>query len=125
ELRQRVGEMRPEVVRTHRNRWRKREYVRISTIFEVRQTLSAAQEGSARVDAVHEVEALHRRLLGAGEGDRAGVVDQNIDARERIDCCRDCAGYLLLVPDVAFESKRVSSSLSDLFAGGIKRTGEV
>lgn len=40
------------------------------------------QEGSSRVDAVHEVVFLHRRVQRAGQRDGAGVVDEHVDAAE-------------------------------------------
>ena len=51
---------------------------------EVRQARLRAQERAAHVDAEHQVEALHRRRQRAGQADRARVVDEDVDAAERV-----------------------------------------
>jgi hypothetical protein len=38
-----------------------------------------SQVGATRVDAVHQIEALHGRGLGVGKTDGAGVVDQDVN----------------------------------------------
>ena len=50
-----------------------------SGLLQLRQAGRRAQVGATRVDAVHQVEALHGRGFGAGHADGAGVVDQDVD----------------------------------------------
>ena len=49
---------------------------------QLRQAGLGAQVGAAHVDAEHQVEALHRRRRRRRQADRAGVVDQDVDAAE-------------------------------------------
>ncbi|MNY56227.1 hypothetical protein D3C86_1922840 [compost metagenome] len=49
---------------------------------QVGQGSLAAQQHGARVDLVHQVEALEFDVLDSGQLDRASVVDQRIDGAE-------------------------------------------
>ncbi len=49
-------------------------------LLEVGHRALGHKVGAARVDLVHEVVLLHRRLLRPGEGDGACVVDHDVNA---------------------------------------------
>jgi hypothetical protein len=85
ELGHRVGHVRREPALLQVERRRQVQDVRVRGLQQVRHARLGAGEGAARVDLVHEVVALHRRLEGAGEADGARVVDENVDAAERRD----------------------------------------
>ena len=74
--------MRREPFGAHVEGRREHEDVRVRCPLQMRQAGLRAQKSSARVDSHHQVVALHRRLQRAGEADRAGVVDQDVDAAE-------------------------------------------
>src|SRR5262249_35223130 len=71
-------------------------------------------ERSARVDLVHEIEPLHRRRERTGQADRARIVDQDIDAAERLDRTGDRAGDLILEANIAGQGQRLSPGRLDL-----------
>jgi len=54
-----------------------RQDVRVGRAQQVRQAGLRTQQGAARVDLLHQVEALDRRVQRAVQPDRAGVVDQD------------------------------------------------
>ena len=87
-LRHRVGDVVREPLRVHVERRREVEDVRVCRLQEVREAAPASGEGAAGVHAVHQVEALHRRLQRARQADRARVVHQDVDAAERLDRLR-------------------------------------
>ena len=66
-------------------------------------------ERAARVDAVHQVVALHRRLERAGEADGARVVHQDVDAAEGLDRLLHRRVDLLLVADVDDAGERLAA----------------
>ena len=59
--------------------------MRVGGAQQVRQRVLRGQERAARVDLVHQVEALDRRVERAGQVDGRGVVDQHVDAAEALD----------------------------------------
>ena len=79
---------------------------------EVRHGLLRAEERAARVDLVHQVEALHRRVERAGEADRRGVVDEDVDAAEALDRRGDRRLDLRLVADVGRDRERLAAGRS-------------
>ena len=81
---------------------------------QVRQAGLRAGEGAAHVDAEHQVEALHRRRQRAGQADRAGVVDQDVDAAEALDRRRDRRRHRGFVADVAEQRQRLAAGAFDL-----------
>ncbi len=78
--------------------------------------------GSARINLVHEIEALHRRADRAREEDRARVVHQNVDTAECGDRLLDGDADLVFVTDVDRERQRSSAGGFDLLGGGVDRS---
>ncbi len=118
-LRQRVGGVRAPPFRVERGRRAQGEDVRIRRIQEMRQTGLRAQEAAAAVDLLHQVEALHRRVQRAAQPDRAGVVDQDVDAAEGIDGGGHRGAHLLLFADVALERQRAPACGLDRRRGAV------
>ncbi len=81
-----IGDVILEPMRPQVQRWRQVQYVRVAAgsggAEQVWQARLRAQERAAHVDAEHQVEALHGSCQRAGEADRAGIVDQDVDAPE-------------------------------------------
>ena len=82
ELGHRIGGVRREPFLLHVERRRDHQDVRIGGLFQIRDGPFRDHEGAARVDLMHEVEPLHVGVGDAGELDRAGIVDDDIDAAE-------------------------------------------
>ncbi len=82
----------------------------------MRDGLLRAEIGAAHVDLVHQVEAFHWRFEGAGEADRRGVVDQDVDAAEALDGRGDGCLDLRLVADIGGD--REASTAGSLNIGG-------
>src|SRR6185503_5823664 len=76
------------------------------------------------VDRLHEVIALYLQRLGAGQVDRRGVVDADVDPAETLGRLRDGPGDLLLVADVADDRQRAAAGLLDLRGRGVHRPFE-
>ena len=114
-LRHRVGDVVPEPFRVEVERRGEREDVRIAPRgrrrLEMRQAGLRAEERAAHVDAEHQVEALHRRRGGAGEADRARVVDEDVDAAEALRGRLDRGLHRVFVADVAGDRQRVAARL--------------
>jgi hypothetical protein len=91
----------------------------------VRDARLRHEERAARVDVLHEVVALHRQLLGAGDGDRARVVDDDVDAAEPLDRLRDGARHRLLVADVAHDRQGLAARRLDRLGSGVDRALEL
>ncbi len=73
---------------------------------------------------MHQVKAFHRRLGGAGQPDRAGVVDQDIDAAEMFR--RLCGGRhdLFLFADIHLQRQRLAAGSLDRSGGGMDGAGQ-
>jgi hypothetical protein len=72
------------------------------------------QVGAAHVDAEHQVEALHRRGRRGRQADRAGVVDQDVDAAEALHRRLHRGGHGALVADVGLHRQRLAAGGLDL-----------
>ena len=90
------------------------EHMRVRRFQQVRQRLLRAHERGAHVDLVHQVETLHRRREGAGEADRRGVVDQNVDAAESLHRLVDGGLHLRLVAYVGRDLTRRPAASFDI-----------
>ena len=113
-LRQRVAGVRRPPLRVERRRRRQRQDVRVRRLQQPRQAGLRAEEAAARVDLLHQVEALHRRVQRAAQPDRAGVVDQDVDAAERVDRRRHRGAHRVLVADVALQRQAAPAGGFDL-----------
>ena len=85
---------------------------------------AGAEVGRAHVDGEHQVEPLHRRRECSGEEDRAGVVDQDVDAAELGDGRRHRRLDLRLVAQVGGEGQGAAAVGFDLGGGGVDRAGQ-
>ena len=102
-------------------RRRQRQHVRVVGLAQVGQAGLGHDEGAARVDLLHQVEALDRQLAHGGEVDRAGVVDDQVDAAEALDGLLHGGGDDALVADVADDRQRLAAGGLDLLRGGVDR----
>jgi len=75
--------------------------VRIVGVQQMRHTGLAAHESAARVDLLHQVETLHRRVQRAAQPDGAGVVDQDVNSTEARRGGRHGLRHLVFVANVA------------------------
>jgi hypothetical protein len=89
--------------------------VRVLGLAQVWQAQLGAQEGAARVHPEHQVEALELGILGLGEADGAGVVDQDVYPAESGDGSRDGRRHLLLVAHVSHARDGFAAGRFDLF----------
>ena len=103
----------------HVERWRQHKDVRVLGFLQVRNTIFRHHEGAARVDAHHQIEALHVGHLRVGQADGAGVVDANIDAAEFGDGLVDGGDHLGLFADIAKDRQGLAASGADLFGSGV------
>ncbi len=124
----RIGDVRPEPARRHVERRRHRQHLRIAAARgardDVRQARLRAGVGAAQVDGQHQVDALHRRRPRAGQADRAGVVDQDVDAAEARDALGDRGSNHCLVANVARHRQRVAAGGLDRSGRGMDRSGQ-
>ncbi len=98
--------------------------MRIRRAREVRQTELRAKEGAAGIDVVHQVEPAHVGCCRAAEADRAGVVDDNVDAAELPYSALDRARHLTLIANVRCQRQRPAAGGFDLGSGGEDRSGQ-
>ena len=63
---------------------------------------------------MHQVEALHVGIERAGELDRTGIVDADVDAAEFLDGLSDCFGHLRFFADVAKKRQRIAACVFNL-----------
>ena len=84
-----------------------------------------AQVSAARVDAVHEVEALHGRGFGIGKADGAGVVDQDIDAAKHLHGFGHRGQHRVLVPDVHLQCQRPAACCLDFRCCAVDGAGQL
>ena len=120
-LRERVAGVRTPPFRIERGRRRQREDMRIRGLQEMRQASLRAEETAARVDLVHQIEALHRRVECAAQPDCAGVVDEDIDAAEMRDGGVDRRAHVVLFADVALDRETVPAGSIDRCSSGMDR----
>ncbi len=120
-----VGQVGAEPARRHVQWGREVEDVWIVGLEQMGQTRLGAEEGSARVDLLHQIVAFHRCLEGSGQADGAGVVDQNIDPAEALDGPGDALQNLRIDPNVHHQRKRVAASPLDLLGGGEDGAGQL
>ena len=85
----------------------------------------SAQEGAARIDALHQIVALDRRLERAGQIDGARVVDEDIDAAEGLDGPGDRVIDLGLLADVDLERQRLAAGRLDLLGRAVNGAGQL
>ena len=74
--------------------------MRIAGIFQMRDARLRTDERAARVDRVHQIVALHRRVYGLGQMNGAGVVDEDVYAAKRLDGFGNSGGYDVFIADV-------------------------
>ena len=72
----------------------------------------------------HEIEPFRRRRCGAGEADRAGIIDENVDAAEARNTRRDGLRDLLLAANVADHGQRLPARRHNLLRRAINRAGQ-
>lgn len=69
------------------------------------------KEGSASVDVLHEVVALHVQVFRAGQVDGTGVVHQDVDTSKSLDGFVDSGNDLRLFPHIHDTWQTLSSSI--------------
>jgi hypothetical protein len=85
----------------------------------MRDAIFRYHEGSAGVDAHHQVEALHVGHRRVGQADGAGVVDADVDAAEFGNGLIDRRHHLGLLADIAQDRQRLAAGGADLVCGGV------
>ena len=95
-----VGCVRREPFLLHVERRRQREDMRIRGTREMRDRVFRHHEGPARIDLMHQVEALHLGRLARRQADRARIVDDDVEASEGRDRLVERGLDGLLVTDV-------------------------
>ncbi len=74
---------------------------------------------------MHEIEPLHVERFNSAEIDRAGVVDENVDAAECFNGFCDCGGDLLIEANIAMNRQTLAARLLDLRSGSMDRSGKL
>ena len=82
-------------------------------------------ERAARIDLVHEIEALHICCLAIGQRDRARIVDDDVDAAEMLRGFIQSAAHGRLVAHIDSDRQRIAARLLDVFGGGVDRAGQL
>ncbi len=114
-----VGHVRAEPARLHVEGRRKHENMWIGALLKMREAGLNTHKGAARVDLVHEIEALQGGFPGPAQIDGTGVVDQNVDAAEM--GCGLVRGSLngIGVPDIDRQRQGLPTGPFNLFGGGV------
>jgi hypothetical protein len=95
--------------------------MRIGRLLEVRHGEFGHHEGSARVDLVHQIEALHVCRLRVGERNGARVIDHDVEAAEGRNGPFERLAHLPLVTHVDDERQRLAAGFLDFFRGRVDR----
>jgi hypothetical protein len=74
---------------------------------------------------MHQIEALHWRVHRAGEADRRGVVDEDVDAAKTPDGGGDRRFDLRLVADVGRDRERFAAGRFDIGGRGVNRARQL
>ena len=116
----RVGHVALEPVLLHAQRRAHVQHMRVAAglgaLLQFFQAGLRAAVGATHVDAEHQVEALHRRRRRRRQADRAGVVDEDVDAAETRHARRHRRGHGVFVADVGGHRQRLA-------AGGLDGLG--
>ena len=99
--------------------------MRIGRLQQVWQAGLCTQETATRVDLVHQVEALYRRVQCSAQPDGAGIVDQDVDAAELVDRRGHCRPYFVFLADVAFQRQAAPARRIDLLGRGMDGAGQL
>src|SRR5882757_10325564 len=91
----------------------------------MRQTQLRAEEGAARVDLVHQIEALHVGVWSQCRTDGTGVVYQNVDATESLYRMCDSLYHLCVIPNINSQRERAAPGGFNLGRCGVNRAGEL
>ena len=121
----RVADVRAQPARLQADRRGQRQDVGVLRSLQVRDAGAADHERAAGVDLLHQVIALYRQRLGAGQVDRRGVVDADVDSPETLDRLRDGPHDLRLVADVTDDRQRTAARLLDLPCRRVHRSLEL
>jgi hypothetical protein len=89
----------------------------------VGQTGAGDDKGPARVDLLHQVEALERQVAHRRKVDRAGVVDYRVYPAEALDRLGNRPFDGLGVADVAHDGQSLAAGGLDLVGGRVDRAG--
>src|SRR4026207_1245957 len=89
------------------------ENVRVRGLLQIRQTDLRAKKRAPRVDGMHQVKALHRRVSRSGQADGARIINENIDPAETSDGFLNCSGDSGLVANIDGHRKRLAASFFD------------
>ncbi len=89
----------------------------------MRQAGACHDIGAAHIDSEHQVEALQRQFFRSLEHDRAGIVDQDVEAAEMLHRLFDRALDRLLIPHIHADRQRPTPSGLDFLGRGMDRAG--
>lgn len=88
----------------------------------MRQTFLRNQKGAARIDAIDQILALHRRVENCLKADGARIIEADIDAAEPGNGRGNRRLNLFLVADIADKRLRFSAGFLDLLRRRCDRT---
>jgi hypothetical protein len=87
--------------------------------------LSGAQECPSDVDPEHQVKSLHRRRFGRRQVDRAGVIDEDVDAAKGLGRPSGRSNHLFFLADVAPDRERLAPRGLDFSRRTVNRAGQL
>ena len=117
-----VGGGVPEPFRVQVERRAERQNMRVGGLPEKGQRRLGRGKGAAGVDAHDQVVAPHRRRRRIGQAERAGVVDQDVDAAERLRRRFHGIAEAGVVAHVDRQGKRPAAGLFHILRRAVDRT---
>lgn len=78
---------------------------------QMRQARLRAKKTATAIDLLHQIKTLHRGIQCAAQINRAGVVDEDVDAAKRIQRRRDCGAHLVFFTNIVFECQRAATGI--------------
>jgi hypothetical protein len=99
--------------------------VGVVRLAQVWQAGARDHERPARVDLLHEVEALHLEVPHRRQVDGAGVVHHQVDAAEALHRLGHRGVHGVGVADVSDDRERLAAGRLDLLGGGVDRAREL
>ena len=114
-----IGGVRREPFHVHVERRRQHQNVRARRFQQMRDGVFRHHEGAARVDLMHEIEALHVGLRDRRERDGAGIVDHDVEAAEMRGGLIERGLDGGLVAHVDHEGERLAAGFFDFAGRGV------
>ena len=81
--------------------------------------------GPSHIDIEHQIDPLHRSLAHRGQGDGAGIVDQDVDSAEAIHSRGDRCLDQFIVANIHLDGERFTASILDHLRGLVNRSRQL